>query len=82
LLLTAEGKQMTALVSRNFEVLRTFFHETLGLSVESANEEACKMEHLITVETTDRLKQFSDALTTHPELHQTILNTMALDEEG
>ncbi|NLN93951.1 MAG: metal-dependent transcriptional regulator [Candidatus Hydrogenedens sp.] len=73
LLLTAEGKQMTELVSRNFEVLRFFFESVLGISADLANEEACKMEHLITVETSNRLNLFNKTLSSDPELLQKIL---------
>lgn len=76
LLLTAEGKKMTRLVSRNYEVLRSFFESVLGLSSELATEEACKMEHLITVETSDLLGKFNQVLTGSPALLDKIKKQM------
>lgn len=82
LLLTAEGKKMTELVSRNFEVLRFFFESTLGISAEAANEEACKMEHLITLEASNRLDLFNKALAAQPEVLEKLHKDMDTAQES
>jgi Mn-dependent DtxR family transcriptional regulator len=55
LLLTDEGKNMARLVEQNFRILTKFFEEVLGMSSEVAMSDACKMEHLMSLETGRRL---------------------------
>jgi len=55
LLLTDEGHQMALLVEHNFRILSKFFEEVLGVSPETALSDACKMEHLMSLETGRRL---------------------------
>lgn len=59
LLLTDEGRRMTELVSNNFDILRCFFEEILGLKKDDALADACKMEHLINIETGERLQKLT-----------------------
>lgn len=55
LLLTDEGHQMAVLVEQNFRILSKFFEEVLGVSPDTALSDACKMEHLMSLETGRRL---------------------------
>lgn len=55
LLLTDEGKNMARLVEQNFRILSKFFEEVLGMTGEVAMSDACKMEHLMSLETGRRL---------------------------
>lgn len=55
LLLTDEGRRMAHLVEHNFRVLSTFFEEVLAVSGDVALADACKMEHLMSLETGRRL---------------------------
>jgi len=55
LLLTDEGKRMAQLVEHNFRILSKFFEEVLGVSKGTALADACKMEHLMSLETGRRL---------------------------
>ena len=55
LLLTDEGKNMARLVEQNFRILTKFFEEVLGMSSDVAMSDACKMEHLMSLETGRRL---------------------------
>ena len=56
LLLTEEGRQITELVSENFTILSRFFEVVLGVSKERSVADACKMEHLVSLETSRRLQ--------------------------
>ncbi len=69
LLLTDEGLRITELVSNNFDILRRFFEEVLGLKKDDALTDACKMEHLINTETCVRLKELTDMILDMPDLH-------------
>ncbi len=55
LLLTDDGRRMAKLVEHNFRILSQFFEEVLGVSKELALADACKMEHLMSLETGRRL---------------------------
>ncbi len=55
LLLTDEGNGIARLVEQNFNVLSQFFQEVLGVSKDVALSDACKMEHLMSLETGRRL---------------------------
>ena len=55
LLLTDEGRLMAMLVEHNFRILSKFFEEVLGVSPDTALSDACKMEHLMSLETGRRL---------------------------
>jgi Mn-dependent DtxR family transcriptional regulator len=55
LLLSDEGKGMANLVEHNFRILSKFFEEVLGAKGDLAHADACKMEHLMSLETGRRL---------------------------
>lgn len=55
LLLTEAGVQITQLVEQNFVILSKFFEEVLCVDKEIAMGDACKMEHLMSIETGQRL---------------------------
>ncbi len=55
LLLTEDGEKMAHIVEHNFHILATFFEEVLGVSKNVARADACKMEHLMSLETGKRL---------------------------
>ncbi len=55
LLLSAEGKKIANLVEQNFVILSKFFEQVLGIDPDSARSDACKMEHLMSMETGQRL---------------------------
>ncbi len=55
LLLTEEGARVVKQVELNFRTLSRFFQEVLHVSPEVAHADACKMEHLMSLETGRRL---------------------------
>lgn len=55
LLLSEEGTGMANLVEHNFRILSKFFEDVLGASEEVSSADACKMEHLMSLETGRRL---------------------------
>ena len=78
LLLTDDGKRITELVSNNFEVLRCFFEQILGLEKESALADACKIEHLINIETGERLQKLVAVILDSPKFYEKIKQQMAV----
>jgi DtxR family Mn-dependent transcriptional regulator len=53
--LTESGLTLAASVDERHKLLFSFLHETLGLPASKASEEACALEHALSVETTARL---------------------------
>lgn len=55
LLLADEGQAIVSRVEHNFRILARFFGDILGISKDNAFGDACKMEHLMSAETGQRL---------------------------
>ncbi len=58
--LTAEGIVIAEGVLSKHHILVHFLSETLNLSMEQSEKEACKIEHSISTETADRFKKLHD----------------------
>ena len=56
--LTAEGLKCALVVKHRHEVLRSFLIEVLGIGQQTAERDACLMEHAVSSETTQRLVDF------------------------
>ncbi len=77
LVLTEEGAHITHLVEHNFEVLSRFFERVLGVDKDTAFADACKMEHLMSMETGRRLMSLMRFLLSNDALAEKIRNRMA-----
>lgn len=53
-MLTPQGREIGAAVWRRHRLLRSFLVEELGVDYETADDEACKMEHALSEDTMDR----------------------------
>jgi DtxR family Mn-dependent transcriptional regulator len=60
--LTEIGERLAGCVVRRFETLRRFFTEVLGLDPDSAEVEACEIEHAINVATIARIDRLIEEL--------------------
>ena len=58
LVLSDIGKQMAESVEQNFVILSQFFQDVLRVPTEVALSDACKMEHLMSLETGQRMLRF------------------------
>jgi DtxR family Mn-dependent transcriptional regulator len=56
--LTQSGKEMGGRVMRKHRILECFFTETLGMSPDTASEEACTLEHGVSDEAIERLGRY------------------------
>jgi len=56
--LTERGRYYGQVVKHRHEVLRSFLIEVLGLDHETAEKDACQMEHAVSSETIERLVGF------------------------
>ncbi len=60
--LTRRGRKIAEEVAKRHEILREFFETVLKLSLEEAEENACKIEHVIHVDAIKRLTKFLEFL--------------------
>lgn len=56
--LTKEGRLQALEIRRRHEILLDFLHRVLGVDVETAEKEACQIEHIISDETLAKLINF------------------------
>ena len=64
LLLSAEGRRLALVVEKNDELLEGFFRDVLGVAAEQAEVDACKIEHLLSIESSVKLAAFIRAIRT------------------
>ncbi len=62
--LTDKGKKMAKNVRKRHDVMVRFFSSILNISSKTAVEDACKMEHSMSVETFEKLKIFMEFVET------------------
>jgi Mn-dependent DtxR family transcriptional regulator len=56
--LSEEGMELAKLVERNDDLLEILFRDILGVDPDQAEIDACKIEHLLSIETSQRLAHF------------------------
>ena len=56
--LTPQGRQHAQQVAGRHETLRFFLTELLGVTAEVADEDACRMEHVVSHQTMEKLAQY------------------------
>ena len=61
--LSEEGKRLAGLVEQNDKVLESLFVNILGVEQEQAEIDACKIEHLLSLETSMHLAAFVKFMT-------------------
>ena len=64
--LTDEGADMGREIHRRHRVLRGFLTDILNINPETADEEACRMEHAISTETLERFVEFMEFVQSCP----------------
>jgi len=55
--LTEGGRNTAANIKRNYEVIERFLHNVLGVAADIAAEDACRIEHMVSTTTVDRINQ-------------------------
>jgi DtxR family Mn-dependent transcriptional regulator len=72
--LTRNGADIGREISNRHKVLLKFLTEVLKIDFETADQDACKMEHALSAETLDSLTDFMEFIQTCPRAGQTWLN--------
>jgi DtxR family transcriptional regulator, Mn-dependent transcriptional regulator len=57
--LSSTGKEASAAIRRRHELLTSFLRETVGVSPETAEQDACRIEHYLSEETMDRIAELA-----------------------
>ncbi len=70
LLLTEDGKYWVEILIRNEQMLERFLIQCLGVDPKQAEIDACKIEHLISAETSMHLCRFVKFMESHPQQTQ------------
>ncbi len=60
--LTEEGRRRAEGVARRHLLIKNFLHNILGIDEDTADREACEMEHAISRETADRLADYMNSV--------------------
>ncbi|MFP4173677.1 MAG: metal-dependent transcriptional regulator [Candidatus Hydrogenedentota bacterium] len=68
--LTPEGRALAGKLDARHEALQTFLAKVLGFEDTVADEEACRLEHLINDETIERLALLTQFLSNHPRTEE------------
>lgn len=76
LFLSEIGRKMAMRVQKAFSVVYFLLGDFLGLDDETAQIDACKLEHLLSEKSTGKLLQLVKALKANPELQKSILTQM------
>lgn len=64
--LTPEGERAASDVRRRHDILARFLTEVLGMDAKTAQKDACKMEHVVSPATFERLTKFVEFVLTCP----------------
>ncbi len=65
--LTVEGRRVAEDVIHRHEIMHRFLVEILGIDRERAEEDACRMEHVLSPPSLERFSEFVDFLTSCPQ---------------
>ncbi len=65
--LTDKGVGIAKDIYHRHKVLTKFFHEILGVDLETATKDACKIEHYIDKKTLERIVKFIEFIETSPD---------------
>ncbi len=55
--LTENGRKVASCIRKRHDLLKTFLTDVLGVEATTAEYDACRMEHTISLETANKLKQ-------------------------
>ncbi|MDF9824925.1 DtxR family Mn-dependent transcriptional regulator [Breznakia sp. PF5-3] len=58
--LTKSGEDMAKMIHNRHTTIRSFLLEVLGVSADNAEKDACRIEHIISQETFDKIVEFKN----------------------
>ena len=79
--LTPEGKKLARSTKEKYSVLHEFLI-LLGVDEVTADDDACKMEHAVTLQTLEKLTKFSEFVNSKEEMPKFFLHFKEFCEKG
>ncbi len=79
--LSADGERVARAVRGKKFLLHSFLHNVLGVSSQVAEEDTCKIEHLVSHETADRLARFLRFISSDDAKAQAFVDAWGLFKE-
>lgn len=80
LLLSDEGMKLARQVEHNFVLLTRFLHDVLGVDEDVARADACKMEHLMSMESSEGLLRFLKVIFKKSHFVETLRSELNVEE--
>lgn len=78
--LSEEGERLAAIVENNDQILESFLRDLLGVDAEQAEIDACKIEHLLSIETSMQLAAFVHFLNSDRKAVQAFIKAFRRDQ--
>ena len=75
--LSEEGKRLATIVEKNDELLEKFFRDVLGVDEDQAEVDACKIEHLLSIESSIKLAAFIEVLQSDSKVSKDFIRLLA-----
>lgn len=79
--LSSEGKRLAELVEKNDELLEVFLRDVLGVDDEQAEIDACKIEHLLSIQTSVKLSNLINFMNSGHPLAKQLLKELRKHEK-
>lgn len=76
--LTSDGNKISEKIYNRHEKIKDFLEKVLNIDSKTAEEEACKIEHIIRPDTFKRMILFLNFLNEYPEIGNSILESFKL----
>ncbi|GAH22461.1 unnamed protein product [marine sediment metagenome] len=76
--LTSDGNKLSGKIYNRHEKIKDFIEKILNIDSKTAEEEACKIEHIIKPDTFKRMISFLNFLNEYPEIGDSILESFKL----
>ena len=74
--LSKEGRQMAEIVERNDQLLEQFFRDVIGVDPDQAEIDACKIEHLLSIESSVKLCNFIECILSEDKTARAFMQTL------
>lgn len=66
-MITEEGRQRASAIREKHDFLTAFLRDVVGVAPEVAEEDGCRMEHIISDETVEKLKALAERISALPQ---------------
>lgn len=79
--LSDEGRRLSEIVERNDELLETFLRDVLGVDPDQAEVDACKIEHLLSIESSVKLCNFIECIRSEDKVAKSFIQMLKKNQD-